>query len=112
MARWVTVMRADELPPDRPVTVRVNKRDVALVRCGEGGALHALDNRCPHGAGQLGDGTIRGEDIICPLHDFGFDVRTGIERDGRTERVAIYPARIAGGEVQVDAEAVAPLQED
>lgn len=112
MARWVTVMRADKLPPHRPVTVRVNERDIALVRCGEGGALHALDNQCPHGAGQLGDGTIRGEDIICPIHEFGFDLHTGIELDGRMERVAIYPARIEGGEVQIDAEAVPALHED
>lgn len=112
MALWVTVMRVDELSPDRPVTVRVNERDIALARCGEGGAPHALDNQCPHGAGQLGDGTIRGEDIICPLHDFGCDLHTGIERDRRTERVAIYPARIEGAEVQIDAEAVPALQED
>ena len=112
MARWVTVMRVDELSPDRPVTVRVNERDIALVRCGEGGAPHALDNRCPHGAGQLGEGTIRSEDIVCPIHDFGFDLHTGIERDARTERVAIYPARNEGGEVQIDADAVPALPDD
>ena len=112
MARWVTVMRVEELPPDRPVTVRVNERDIALARCGEGGAPHALDNRCPHGAGQLGDGTILGDDIVCPLHEFGFDLHTGIQRDARTGRVAVYPARIEGDEVQIDAEAVPPLPED
>lgn len=112
MARWVTVMRVEELPLEQPATVRVNERDIALVRCAEGGAPHALDNHCPHGAGQLGDGTIRGEDIVCPIHDFGFDLHTGIERDARTERVAVYPARIEGGEVQIDAEAVPPFQQD
>ena len=30
MPRWVTVMRAEELPPDQPVTVRVNEREIAL----------------------------------------------------------------------------------
>ena len=112
MPRWVTVMRAEELPPDQPVTVRVNERDLALARCGEGGDPHALDNRCPHRGGQLGDGTISGEDIICPLHGYDFDLHTGISRFAPMERVPVYPARIHEGEVQIDADAVPPLPED
>ena len=94
MPRWVTVMRAEELPPDQPVTVRVNEREIALARCGDGGDPHALDNRCPHRGGQLGDGTISGEDIICPLHGYDFDLHTGISRFAPMERVPVYPARI------------------
>ena len=94
MPRWVTVMRAEELPPDQPVTVRVNERDLALARCEQGGEPHALDNRCPHRGGQLGDGTISGEDLICPLHGYDFDLHTGISRYAPMERVPVYPARI------------------
>ena len=112
MPRWVTVMRAEELPPDQPVTVRVNERDLALARCGDGGDPHALDNRCPHRGGQLGDGTISGEDIICPLHGYDFDLHTGISRFAPMERVPVYPARIHEGEVQIDADAVPALPDN
>ena len=112
MPRWVAVMQAAELPPDQPVTVRVNERDIALARCEQGGEPHALDSRCPHRGGQLGDGTISGEDIICPLHGYDFDLHTGISRFAPMERVPVYPARIHEGEVQIDADAVPPLPED
>ena len=111
MPNWVTVMRIEELPADRPVTVRVNERDVALARCEFGDAPHALDNRCAHRGGQLGDGTIQGDDIICPLHGYDYDLHTGISRYAPMERVAVYPVRVHHGEVQVDAEAVPPLPE-
>ena len=94
MPNWVTVMRVDELPADRPVTVRVNERDIALARCEHDGLPHALDNRCAHRGGQLGDGTIEGDDIICPLHGYDYDLHTGISRYAPMERVAVYPVRV------------------
>ncbi len=113
MPRWVTVMAAEELPRDRPVTVRINERDLALADCSqEGCGPHLLENRCPHRGGQLGDGSVRGDDIVCPLHGYDFDLHTGISRYDPAERVAVYAARIHDGEVQVDAEQVPPLPRD
>jgi len=89
--------------------VRVNNRDLALVRCAEGGAPHAVDNRCPHRGGQLGDGSVHGDDIVCPLHGYDFDLHSGISRYDPSERVSVYPARVADGQVQIDADAVPAL---
>ena len=111
MARWVTVMRADEMPPDRPVTVRVNERDLALARCSRHSAPHAVENRCPHRGGQIGDGTVNGDDIVCPLHGYDFDLHTGISRFDPTESIAVYPVRVEGDEIQIDADAVPALPE-
>lgn len=109
MVRWVTVMSAAEVPTDRPLTVRVNNRDLALAICSGGGPPHVLDNRCPHRGGQLGDGTLDGENIICGLHGYDFDMHTGISRYDPSERVEMYPAREHRGEIQVDADAVPEL---
>jgi glutamate synthase domain-containing protein 2 len=111
MAQWVTVMSVDELPADRPVTVRVHERDIALARCDKGGVPHALDNRCPHRGGQLGDGRVVGDDIACPLHAYDYDLETGISRYAAEERVDVYPVRIHRGEIQIDADAVPALPE-
>ena len=109
MARWVTVLREAELPPDAPVTIRVNERDLALVRCEQGGTPHVVDNRCPHRGGQLGDGSVRGDDIVCPLHNYDFDLHTGISRYDPAESIPVYPARTHEGAIQVDADAVPGL---
>lgn len=109
MAHWVTVLDAAELPPDRPVTVRVNERDLALVRCTRGDLPHAVDNRCRHRGGQLGDGSVRGENIVCPLHGYDYDLHSGISRFDTSERIAVYPVRVHRGEIQVDADEVPQL---
>ena len=109
MANWVTIYNAAELPQDRPVTVRVNERDLALVRCTLASLPHVVDNRCPHRGGQLGDGVLQGENIICPLHGYDYDLHSGISRYDTTERIGVYPVRVHRGAIQVDADAVPAL---
>ncbi|MEZ5978611.1 MAG: Rieske (2Fe-2S) protein [Planctomycetota bacterium] len=51
-------------------------RDVLLVNVG--GEIHAVDNRCPHAEGFIGDGPlVEGKFLVCPLHNYRFDPRTG-----------------------------------
>lgn len=110
MTRWISVGHLSKLPPDRPVRVRVNGRDLAVVRSKQ--SAYVLDDRCPHRGGQLSDGRIQGDDIICPLHGYDFDVRTGVSRYDAAEHVATYPARVSAGVVEVDADAVPALPDE
>lgn len=41
------------------------------------GEIYAIDNICPHQGASLGLGEIKGEEIICPLHQWRFNVKTG-----------------------------------
>ena len=41
------------------------------------GELHAIDNLCPHQSASLGLGEIKGDEIICPLHQYRFNLKTG-----------------------------------
>ena len=42
------------------------------------GDIYAIDNICPHQGASLGLGEIKGEEIICPLHQWKFNVKTGV----------------------------------
>lgn len=55
--------------------VEVGGRRIALVRIG--GAVHAIDDVCPHRGGSLGLGDLQGHHLYCPQHAWCFDVRTG-----------------------------------
>src|SRR5206468_629020 len=55
--------------------LRMNGTEVAVFRCGN--QLYALQNRCPHAGGSLADGTVEGDEVICPLHGYRFNIRTG-----------------------------------
>ncbi|HEY6197335.1 MAG TPA: Rieske 2Fe-2S domain-containing protein, partial [Candidatus Binatia bacterium] len=39
--------------------------------------LCALQNACPHEGGQLSAGWIEGEDAVCPIHRYKFNLKTG-----------------------------------
>ncbi len=41
------------------------------------GQIFALDNRCPHMDGPLGEGEIEGGLVTCPWHGWQFQVDTG-----------------------------------
>lgn len=107
MTDFIRVLDADALPPGKVTIVTVKGRDICLANYR--GDFYAVDNRCPHKGGQLGDGSLSGSDVVCPLHQWDFDVRTGISRYNPQDRVATYPARVSDGHVEIDADAVPAL---
>ena len=77
---WIKVAEVDELPEGRVKTVTAGTKSLALVHFD--GRWAAMDNRCPHQGGPLGEGSIEeGVDgkcwIRCPWHGWEFDLATG-----------------------------------
>ena len=72
-ARLVVV--ADELQEGVGTALTVNGTEVAVFRCRS--QLYGLQNRCPHAGGALADGVVEGDEVICPLHGYRFNIRTG-----------------------------------
>ncbi len=56
-------------------TVVASGRAVCITRTDDG--YGALDNRCPHQGGPLGEGTIEDGLVICPWHGYEYDPHTG-----------------------------------
>jgi nitrite reductase/ring-hydroxylating ferredoxin subunit len=54
---------------------------VSLVLIRTNGAVHALENKCPHLGLPLGRGRIEKDEIVCPFHGSRFNVRTGENTD-------------------------------
>ena len=77
---WHKVAEADELPDGRVTTITAGTRTLALVHFD--GRYAAMDNRCPHQGGPLGEGSIEkgiaGQCWLrCPWHGWDFDPLTG-----------------------------------
>lgn len=106
MARYIDVLKVGALEESKGTTVFVNDRDIALYKYE--GQFYALDNTCVHRGGQLGDGWMDGPNVICPLHQWDYDVKTGVSRYNPKEFVNTFPVRISGDSVQIDADAVPP----
>lgn len=74
-AQFIKVCRADEVEEDRIKPVKVNSREIILIRVR--GSVYALENACSHDGGILGGGVIADGQIECPRHGARFDIRTG-----------------------------------
>lgn len=42
-----------------------------------GGEYYAVEGICPHRGAQLAQGRLQGTAVVCPWHDWAFDVTTG-----------------------------------
>ena len=69
------ILMTDELREGSGKALVVNGREVAVFRCQ--GQLYALQNRCPHEGGSLAGGVIEADEVICPIHGYRFNVKTG-----------------------------------
>lgn len=66
-----------------------DRRYLCVSRTPEG--LGALDNRCPHQGGPLGEGTIENGYLICPWHGYEYDPITGAPPEGYGDNATPYP---------------------
>ena len=55
--------------------VRTRGEEMAVFKCN--GQLYGIQNICPHEGGQLCDGWIDGGEVVCPLHGYKFNLKTG-----------------------------------
>lgn len=90
---------ADALAPGEVAEFLVGDAPVALANVA--GTYHALSNTCPHAGGPIGDGEVDGDQVVCPLHGWRFDVRTGASDIAPGIGLTVHRARVASGRVWV-----------
>jgi pyruvate oxidase len=88
---WHRVDPVDAPDDGRVRSVVVGGRSVALTRCA--GRLGALENRCPHQGGPVGEGSIENGWLRCPWHGYDYDPLTGRPPEGFTDSVRAYGVR-------------------
>lgn len=101
--KWYKVAEADELPEGQVMTGLAGATAVCLIHTAKHG-LTALDNRCPHQGGPLGEGQIDGRWVICPWHGYEYDPQTGEPPEGYGDYATPYEVEMRedGIYVQVD----------
>lgn len=75
MGRFVRAASVADIPDGTGRAVALDGVEVAVFNLG--GEFYAIDNTCPHRGASLGRGELQGEEVICPLHGWQFNVKTG-----------------------------------
>ncbi len=99
---WHRVAGPDALPDGRVTTVQAGHRSIALTRID--GRYGALDNRCPHQGGPLGEGSIERGLLRCPWHGYDYDPLTGTPPPPFTDAPSCFPVEVRDDGVYVGLE--------
>lgn len=93
--------------PERGTFVSHGHHELAVFQLPSGEPA-VVDNTCPHAGGNLAGGTLEGNVVTCPLHDWRFDLTTGRCLYSSKARITSYPAELRNGVIHVDLEPAGP----
>lgn len=110
---WVDVCAVEDIIPSTGVCALVGKRQIAVVRVGEGEEIYAISNFDPFSKAFVLSRGIVGDKggipkIASPIYKQSFDLRTGQCLDDPSVRIPVFPVRVRGGRVEVQAAAQPP----
>ncbi|MFQ5702737.1 MAG: thiamine pyrophosphate-dependent enzyme [Gemmatimonadales bacterium] len=92
VTKWHRVADLDVFPDGGVKTVAAGTKTVALTRFN--GQYGALDGKCPHQGGPLGEGSIEDGALRCPWHGWDFDPITGAAPDDSHDPAITYAVEV------------------
>lgn len=98
-ADWIAVATTAELTRRRKLRVELDGRAIALFQTPQ--AVYAFDDVCVHQDRSLFKGTLLHGKVICPGHQWQFDLETGYEPN-QDRCQPTYPVRVEGDTVYVN----------
>jgi nitrite reductase/ring-hydroxylating ferredoxin subunit len=98
--RRVRVAHVKDIPRGEGRVIEAGAETLAVFNVD--GQFYAIDNRCVHRGGPLGEGPLEGHVVMCPWHAWRFDVRTGANVNNPAVKVACLPVTVQGDGVWVE----------
>ena len=99
MSNFVRVASISDLKHGENKVVFIEDEEIALFNVD--GEFFAISNSCPHRGGPLGDGTLEGDIITCPLHGWRFNVKSGMNEVMPNVKVQCYQVKIEGNDILI-----------
>ncbi|PIE90847.1 MAG: tRNA-(guanine-N1)-methyltransferase [Acidobacteria bacterium] len=99
---WFKAATLDQLKERKKALVCIQGLDILIVY--DSGTVYALENICSHEDASLFEGCIEGDDILCPLHSWRFNYKTGSCLTGDDFDLPVYKTKIVNNTIWVDVE--------
>ncbi len=65
------------------------------------GKVYVFDNRCPHQGCGFSGGTLQGIVVVCPCHDWRFNIETGAYEEDPEFKLKFYEWKNLNGKIWV-----------
>lgn len=98
---WFDAGPLTAIPQRGARMLRTPRREIAIFRTAND-EFFALENRCPHKGGPLGEGIVHGRKVACPLHNWIINLENG-EATGADKGCAkVFPVKIENGRIYLN----------
>ncbi|HEY5955148.1 MAG TPA: nitrite reductase small subunit NirD [Polyangiaceae bacterium] len=103
---WKDICALNDVIPGTGVAALVEDQQIAIVRSCDGDAVYAVSNFDPFSQAYVMARGIVGSrgaipKVVSPIYKQSFDLRTGVCLDDPTVSLAVYPARVQAGRIQI-----------
>ncbi|MEM9755122.1 MAG: nitrite reductase small subunit NirD [Pseudomonadota bacterium] len=102
---WIDIGAIDDVPIRGARLLKTALGCVAVFRTGAA-EVFATSNTCPHKGGPLAEGIVHGQKVTCPLHNWVFDLNTGMAEGADEGRIDVYPVRVEAERILIDGAAL------
>ncbi len=93
-----------------PAYALVREVDLVVVRFDD--QISVFYGRCLHRGALMADGSVRGDNLICGVHNWDYRLDTGVSEYSNGEKLRKFSCWLEDGEVLVDADEIAAWAED
>ena len=101
MPDFVYVIAARDVPAGQARPAQVGDEWYAV--CNDRGTFYVTAFDCPHEHGPLGQGEVHDGCLVCPVHHWPWDLRTGLTDPNMPYvRLARYACEVRDGQVYAD----------
>ncbi|MEX1312178.1 MAG: glutamate synthase-related protein [Candidatus Sulfomarinibacteraceae bacterium] len=101
-----------DLEPLKPAYALVGDVDLVVIRWRDEEQTSVLYGRCLHRGALMSDGTVEGANLICGLHGWDFNYKTGVSSYNPEEKLHRFQSWVEDGGVWVDEDEVAAWEND
>lgn len=98
----VKITNWSQLQPEVPTYALVANVDLVVIRWKDEEEVSVLYGRCLHRGALLADGSVRGNDLICGVHNWDYQYRSGVSAYNNAEALPKFSSWIEEDEVWVD----------
>ncbi|WP_298843939.1 glutamate synthase-related protein [uncultured Roseobacter sp.] len=99
-----SIYRLSELADRKPEYALVGEVDLVVVRFDEN--ISVFYGRCLHRGALMSDGHVRGNDLICGVHNWDYRLDSGVSAYANDEKLPKFTSWVEGDDICVDADEI------